>query len=94
MAAANLTLLEIREGAVIGVPDEKWGEAVTAIAVLKDGAALDDGQILAHCKGALGGVKAPKSIEFRDQIPKTPTGKTDKKALRAPHWAGLERAGH
>jgi len=92
--AAILALPEIRECAVIGVPDDKWGEAVKAIVVLKEGAALDEDKILAHCKEVLGGVKAPKSIEFRDQIPKTPTGKTDKKALRAPYWAGLERAVH
>ncbi len=78
----------------IGVPDDKWGEAVKAIVVLKEGEALDEGDVIAHCKDKLGSVKAPKSVEFRDGIPKTPTGKIDKKAIRSPYWAGLDRAVH
>ncbi len=92
--AAILAMPDIRECAVIGVPDDKWGEAVKAVVILKEGAALDEGNILAHCKEKLGSVKAPKSVEFRDEIPKTPTGKTDKKALRSPYWADLERGVH
>ena len=82
--AAVMELPEVRECAVIGVPDDKWGEAVKAIVVLRDGDAISEDLIIAHCKTRLGGVKAPKSIEFRAEIPKTAAAKTDKKALRQP----------
>lgn len=92
--AAVLAMPEIRECAVIGVPDDKWGEAVKAITVLKDGESLDEGQVVAHCKDKLGSFKAPKSVEFWPEIPKTPTGKTDKKTIRGRYWAGQERGVH
>jgi acyl-CoA synthetase (AMP-forming)/AMP-acid ligase II len=90
--AAVMELPEVRECAVIGVPDDKWGEAVKAIVVLRDGNAISEDLIIAHCKTRLGGVKAPKSIEFRAEIPKTAAAKTDKKALRKPYWAKAERS--
>jgi acyl-CoA synthetase (AMP-forming)/AMP-acid ligase II len=92
--AAVLSLAAVKECAVIGVPDDKWGEAIKVVVVLKAGESIDAAGIIAHCKDRLGGVKAPKSVEFRGEIPKTPTGKTDKKAIRAPYWAGQERAVH
>lgn len=92
--AAIMAIPQVRECAVIGVPDDKWGEAVKAIVVLKDGESLGVEELVAHCKDKLGSVKAPKSVEFRPEIPKTPTGKTDKKAIRSPYWAGEERCVH
>jgi fatty-acyl-CoA synthase len=90
--AAILALPEIRECAVIGVPDEKWGEAVRALVVpIQDGWA-DAGYVIAHAKQTLGSVKAPKHVDFVAELPRTPVGKTDKKALRARFWSGLERA--
>lgn len=87
--AAILTLPGVRECAVIGVPHDHWGEVVTAIVVAAD---EDADRIVAHAKAALGPVKAPKLVRFVDELPRTPVGKTDKKALRAEYWQGLERA--
>jgi acyl-CoA synthetase (AMP-forming)/AMP-acid ligase II len=90
--SAVMELPEVRECAVIGVPDEKWGEAVKAIVVLRDGEGVSEDMIIAHCKTRLGGVKAPKSVEFRAEIPKTAAAKTDKKTLRKPYWTNAERS--
>ena len=92
--AGIMALTQVHECAVIGVPHETWGEAVKAIVVLRCGASLTEDRIIAHCKESLGGVKAPKSVEFRAEIPKTPTGKIDRRALRTPYWAGVERQVH
>jgi fatty-acyl-CoA synthase len=92
--AGIMELPEVVESAVIGVPHEYWGEAVTAFVVLRAGASLSEDAIIAHCKARLGGVKSPKSVEFRTEIPKTPAGKTDRKALRAPYWASADRGVH
>jgi acyl-CoA synthetase (AMP-forming)/AMP-acid ligase II len=92
--AAVLELPEILECAVIGVPHEKWGEAVTAIVVPVAGATLAEETVVSHCKARLGPVKAPKSVLFQDSLPKTAVGKTDKKALRAPLWSGSGRNVH
>ncbi len=81
--AAITELSEVRECAVIGIPDEKWGEAVHAI-VVADG--LDERTIIAHAKQKLGSVKAPKSVQFVAAIPRTAAGKMDKKSLRIEHW--------
>ena len=92
--AAIMSLPEVYECAVIGVPDEKWGEAVKAILVVRSGKSIKEDAVLAHCKDRLGGMKAPKSVEFVAEIPKTAAGKIDRKALRAPYWAGMRRAVH
>jgi acyl-CoA synthetase (AMP-forming)/AMP-acid ligase II len=89
--AAVMELREVGECAVIGVADEKWGEAVTAIVALNPGARISADAIVAHCKARLGGVKAPKAVHFRAEIPRTPAGKFDKKAIRAEFWAGAPR---
>lgn len=86
--AAITELAQVRECAVIGVPHDKWGEAVHAV-VVADG--IGEAAIIAHAKARLGGVKAPKSVEFAEAIPRTPAGKMDKKALRAQHWGGTDR---
>jgi acyl-CoA synthetase (AMP-forming)/AMP-acid ligase II len=90
--AAIMRLPEVRECAVIGVPDPKWGEAVTAIVVPTEPGWSDVERVIASAKAALGSVKAPKVVVFADAIPRTPVGKVDKKALRAHYWSGLDRA--
>ncbi|MWV27145.1 AMP-binding protein [Aurantiacibacter rhizosphaerae] len=81
--AAITQLPQVRECAVIGVPHPKWGEAVHAVVV---GDGVDEAQIIAHAKDRLGSVKAPKTVEFVSEIPRTAAGKPDKKALRVVHW--------
>src|ERR1700730_11556776 len=92
--AGIMALPQVLECAVIGVPDDTWGEAVKAIIVLRDGQLLTEEEVITHCKTTLGGVKAPKSIEFRPEIPKTSAGKTDRKKLREPYWTGVDRRVH
>jgi acyl-CoA synthetase (AMP-forming)/AMP-acid ligase II len=82
----------VLECAVIGIPDEKWGEAVAAIVVADPQNSLNEETIIAHCKQRIGSVKAPKHVFFRPGIPRTPVGKFDKKAMRAEFWDGQDRA--
>ncbi|MDQ6874090.1 MAG: AMP-binding protein [Actinomycetota bacterium] len=81
----------VSEVAVIGVPDERWGETVKALVVPAADATLDEAAIIAHCKERLAGFKAPTSVEFVESIPRTATGKVQKFKLREPYWAGRER---
>jgi len=92
--AGIMALADVQECAVIGVPDDTWGEAVKAFIVPRAGSALTKAAVLAHCKTNLGGVKSPKSIEFVAEIPKTPAGKLDRKTLRAPFWKDADRGVH
>ena len=77
--------------AVIGVPDAKWGEAVTAMVQLKPGATVDAEALVELVRQRKGRVMAPKHVEFVAEMPRTAVGKIDKKVLRAPFWAGQAR---
>jgi fatty-acyl-CoA synthase len=77
--------------AVIGVPDDKWGEAVTALVVLRPGASVDSDELIALVRDRKGAIYSPKSVEFLDALPLTAVGKPDKKVLRAQYWGERER---
>ncbi len=82
---------DITEVAVIGIPDEKWGELVTALVVKTEGSAIDAKQIIAFAHEHLAGYKCPKRVEFRDALARTATGKLQKFKLRAPFWEGHDK---
>ena len=86
--AAVTELAQVREAVVFGIPHEKWGEMVHA-SVVAEGITAEE--IIAYTKQRLGGVKAPKSIEFVDSIPRTAAGKMDKKELRKKYWGDAQR---
>ncbi|MGH3841731.1 MAG: AMP-binding protein [Pseudonocardiaceae bacterium] len=81
----------VAEVAVIGVPSDRWGETVKALVVIAAGEQVTEDEIITYCKERLAGYKAPKSVEFRDAIPRTATGKIQKFKLRQEYWKGRER---
>ncbi|MEV2257001.1 AMP-binding protein [Streptomyces sp. NPDC050147] len=81
----------VAEVAVIGVPDEKWGETIKALVVLAPGTQATEEELIRHCKEHLAGFKAPTSVEFRAELARTATGKLQKYKLRGPYWEGRER---
>ena len=81
----------VAEAAVIGVPHEKWGETVLAFIVKRADMELDSASVLAHCRAQLSGFKCPTTIEFRDSLPRTATGKLQKFKLREPYWVNRSR---
>ncbi|HMS88672.1 MAG TPA: AMP-binding protein [Acidimicrobiales bacterium] len=81
----------VAEVAVIGVPDEKWGELVLGLVVLVEGESVSEDELRDHCRPKLAGYKIPKRIEFRAELARTATGKLQKFKLRESYWEGFDR---
>ena len=81
----------VAEVAVIGVPDEKWGETIKALVVVREAHEVTEADLIAHCRDRLAHFKAPTSVEWRDALDRTATGKLQKYRLRQPYWAGRDR---
>jgi acyl-CoA synthetase (AMP-forming)/AMP-acid ligase II len=82
----------VMEVAIIGVPDERWGESVKAVVSLKPGAEATEDELIAFCREHLAHFKCPKSVDVLDALPRNPTGKILKRDLRKPYWEGHDRA--
>lgn len=78
--------------AVMGIPDEKWGEAVKAVVQLKPGESATEEELIELCKSLLGSVKAPKSVDFEEDLPRSAAGKVLKTEIRKPYWSDQDRA--
>jgi acyl-CoA synthetase (AMP-forming)/AMP-acid ligase II len=81
----------VHEATVISVPDAKWGEAIKAVVVARPGASVTSDELIQFCRRSLAGYKAPKSIDFVSELPRSAVGKILRRVVREPHWRGHDR---
>ena len=84
----------VQDCAVIGVPHENWGEEIRAVVELRKGHAPTEDEIIAMCKAAIGSIKAPKSVDIVEELPRSANGKVLKREVRKQYWAGTDRQVH
>jgi len=77
--------------AVIGVPDERWGEVPKAVVVLRPDASVEPHELVGWCRERLAGYKVPRTVDLMTELPRNPAGKILKRELRKPYWEGRER---
>ena len=82
---------DVVDAAVIGVPDEKYGEVVKACIVKKEGSNVTEDDLISFCKDRIASYKKPQSVDFIDEVPRNASGKVLKKVLREPYWKDQER---
>ena len=82
---------QILDAAVVGIPDEKWGETVMGFVILTEDSSISEDEIIAYSREKIAGFKCPKTIKFINEIPRNPTGKVLRRKLREPYWKGKER---
>jgi acyl-CoA synthetase (AMP-forming)/AMP-acid ligase II len=82
----------VMEVAIIGVPDDRWGETVKAVVSLTPGTQATEDELIAYCREHLAHFKCPRSVDIVDALPRNPTGKILKRELRAPYWEGRDRS--
>jgi acyl-CoA synthetase (AMP-forming)/AMP-acid ligase II len=82
----------VMEVAIIGVPDDRWGETVKAVVALEPGTTATPDELIAYCREHLATYKCPTSVDILDALPRNPTGKILKRDLRKPYWEGRDRA--
>ena len=88
---ALMSSTEILDAAVIGIPDDKWGESVKGFVVLADDSSLSEDEIISYTRTQIAAYKCPKSIEFIKELPRNPSGKILRRELRDPYWKGIDR---
>jgi len=88
---ALMSSAEILDAAVIGIPDDKWGESVKGFVVLAADSSLSEDEIISYTRTQIAAYKCPKSIEFIKELPRNPSGKILRRELRDPYWEGIDR---